>query len=232
MKKVLPFSLSLNIILLLLFFVLIYKMGGFRHFIYKIKNRGLAGIYQHRVEHLETLHIHKGDIVFLGNSLTQYAEWDELLQNPTVKNRGIAGDGVEGVLQRLESVLTAEPSTIFLMIGINDLFFHDAAFVLRHYERILQKCKQQSPNTQVVVQSILPVNSDIKAIPIDNQTIVNLNKQIRTLSKKYGYPYLDVHALMKDENGKLNPQFSVDGIHINGAAYLRWRDLIKEQYFR
>jgi len=34
----------------------------------------------------------KKDIIFLGNSITAGVEWQELLGNPHVRNRGISGD--------------------------------------------------------------------------------------------------------------------------------------------
>ena len=40
----------------------------------------------------EKLPVTSKDIVFLGNSITDGGEWNELLANPRVKNRGISGD--------------------------------------------------------------------------------------------------------------------------------------------
>jgi hypothetical protein len=44
------------------------------------------------------------DIIFLGNSITAGAEWNELLQNEHARNRGISGDITFGVLERLDEV--------------------------------------------------------------------------------------------------------------------------------
>ena len=41
----------------------------------------------------EKLPVTSKDIVFLGNSITDGGEWNELLANPRVKNRGISGAG-------------------------------------------------------------------------------------------------------------------------------------------
>ena len=38
-----------------------------------------------------------------------------------IKNIGISGDVVKGVIERLDNVESSNPKKIFLMIGINDL---------------------------------------------------------------------------------------------------------------
>jgi hypothetical protein len=61
----------------------------------------------------------RNEIVFLGNSITDGAEWFELLGNKRCRNRGISGDVTEGVLLRLDGVTKLKPSSIFILIGIN-----------------------------------------------------------------------------------------------------------------
>ncbi len=223
----LPISIFINIVLVAAILVLIAKIGGWNHFIYKIQNRGLAGTYQHRSELLNNLPVTSEDIIFLGNSITQYCEWAELFQNPSIKNRGIAGDGVDGVLQRIAPILKAKPKAIYLMIGVNDLFFHKEGYILERYEKLLQQCASESPNTKVFVQSILPVNGDIKTITISNESIVSLNKKIKKLSHQFGLDFIDLHSEFINNEGKLKQEFSVDGIHVNGAAYELWKELLK-----
>ncbi len=46
----------------------------------------------------------KGEIVFLGNSITERVSWSELLENDKIINRGIGGDICWGVYDRLDEV--------------------------------------------------------------------------------------------------------------------------------
>lgn len=223
----LPISIIVNIILMVFIFVLIVKLGGWNHFLYKIQNRGLAGTYQHRSELLERLPITSEDIVFLGNSLIQYCEWSDLFENPNIKNRGIAGDGVEGVLNRISPILSEKPKAVFLMIGVNDLFFHDTDYIVGYYKKIIEQCVSETPNTKLILQSVLPVNSDIKSVQITNKDIVQLNRGIQELSQEFNLFYLDLHTHFLNAEGKLNPAYSVDGIHINGEGYLIWKKQIR-----
>jgi hexosaminidase len=48
--------------------------------------------YHQRVTHFKSLPQSNGDIIFLGNSITDGGEWQELFDDLSVKNRGISGD--------------------------------------------------------------------------------------------------------------------------------------------
>lgn len=61
----------------------------------------------------ESLQLH--DIVFLGNSITQLGrDWGTRLNNPAIKNRGIAGDVTDGVIHRLGEITYIKPTAVFL----------------------------------------------------------------------------------------------------------------------
>ncbi len=46
----------------------------------------------------------KADVVLLGDSLTDFGEWPDLLPDLSVQNRGISGDTVWGVQKRLDQI--------------------------------------------------------------------------------------------------------------------------------
>ncbi|MEY4892968.1 MAG: hypothetical protein RIQ34_1580 [Bacteroidota bacterium] len=103
----------------------------------------------------------KGEIVFLGNSITDIGEWSEIWQNPTVKNRGISGDITFGVLARLDEVLSSKPKKLFVMIGVNDIARNiPGAVILSNYRRLIDRVQIESPRTQLIMQSVLPTNDD------------------------------------------------------------------------
>ena len=73
-----------------------------------------------RQELFEVLPKDSNSIIFLGNSLTQNFELVELFKNINIKNRGINGDIIVGVLNRLKPIIQTQPKKIFIEIGIND----------------------------------------------------------------------------------------------------------------
>ena len=65
-------------------------------------------IYAPRVALMRSFTHSPKDIVFLGNSITFWAEWQELLGNKHIRNRGIPGDTSYGILGRLDEVTGGE----------------------------------------------------------------------------------------------------------------------------
>lgn len=229
-------SATFNVIFLILALVLISQKGGLPSLWTQIRSKPpdtsyqpwVNIYYQHRQSLFETLPVANRPIVFLGDSLTDSCEWNELLNHSAIVNRGIMGDTTAGVLERLNPILATQPRQIFLMIGINDLARRqDFSGILVNYQQILATIQQQSPQTQVYVQSILPINDRLFENAPSNETIRNLNTQLQRLSENYSYSYIDLHFQLVDENQQLDERYTLDGLHLNGTAYLIWKAAIE-----
>ena len=63
------------------------------------------------------------NLVFIGDSLTQWCDWDRRFPEHTVTNLGISGETVEGLLARRERIHAqiVDPDFLFLMTGINNI---------------------------------------------------------------------------------------------------------------
>ncbi len=226
-KKILWFSLGLNGVLIICAIMMVQALGGFRYLWFKINNRGASGTYQHRLEFLELMKINPTDIVFLGNSLIAECEWDELLQDERVKNRGISGDMINGVRRRLDGILQGNPLQLFVLIGTNDLFYSSANTVIQDYQLLLEDIQAKKRDTEILLMSLLPVNNMVRETGRDNEDIRNINARIKAFSEQFGYTYIDIHKVLKDDNGNLQAAFTEDGLHLNGQAYQKWKEAIK-----
>jgi len=227
-KKSLYLSLLLNLLFIVALFFLVQRLGGWNFLQYRLNNRGLAAEYEHRKSLYEKMPIQKGDIVFLGNSITAQCDWAELMNNPKIRNRGIPGESTDGILKRLASITDKEISKLFLMIGVNDLLFHKPDHVIQNYQEIVSRITKESPETKLYLYSILPVNPDVRVIPIDNKDIVFINKAIQQIARDNQLKYIDLHTKFADKDGVLFAKFTSDGIHLNGDAYLLWKSEIEE----
>lgn len=226
LKLLLSISLLSNLILIGALGYLVHRLGGVTFMMHRITAGGLAGVYENRSNLFDYLTMEKGSIIFLGDSITEYGQWKELIQHPAVKNRGIAGDTTWGLLRRLKKITDSDPSMIFLMIGINDFLFTDRTEIIDNYSKIIQQIKEQSPNCQLYIQSVLPINDQVKNTVFDNQEIVLLNQSIKALAEKEALPYIDIHQQLLNDKGELAAKFTADGVHINGAAYSIWKAAI------
>ncbi len=191
-------------------------------------NEAVNAYYKHRRDHFRQLPNGNKEILFLGDSITDNAEWSELFGNDRrIKNRGIGGDDTKGVLNRLDEVTESQPSKLFLMIGTNDLAYgRTVEEIIEYYEMILRTIKKDSPHTEVYVQSILPVD-DLFHINRPNREIDRINASIERIAAEYEYPYIDLNPLFK-EDGQLSKKYSVDGLHLNAEGYALWVSEIRE----
>ncbi len=191
-------------------------------------NRAVKAYYYHRKEHFESLPDTENEIIFLGNSISDNCEWAELFQNPNVKNRGIGGDDTDGVLERIGEVVSSKPSKVFILIGTNDLAYGKTVdHIITNYHKILDSISQKSPETEIYIQSVLPVDeavhwtrkmSDIRLI----------NEKLQVLASEKDLVYVDLFPLFVNSENKLNPEYSIDGLHLNARGYLLWKDQIIE----
>jgi len=169
------------------------------------------------------------EIIFLGDSITDRCEWFELFSNPNVKNRGLSGDKTSGVLDRLSEVTESNPAKVLLMIGVNDLRHNVSdSSIVGNYHKIIEKIETDSPDTKIILQSVLPVNNDIGEPKTTNPKVNSLNNSIKELALSFKIPFLDINSNLLNEFGQLDAKYSEDGLHINGAAYLVWKSVIED----
>ncbi|MDR2270925.1 MULTISPECIES: GDSL-type esterase/lipase family protein [unclassified Sphingobacterium] len=193
--------------------------------------------YQQRMAYFEQSPTIKGAIVFLGNSITERAEWQELLADSRypVLNRGIGGDNSFGILARIDEVLRGRPRAIFLMDGINDQFRKLPQEVsVNNYKRIIKRIKKISPKTLIYLQSALPINEERTKEPYTkgrNVLVPILNEKLRQLAADENIPFVDLCPLFQDNEGKLNAIYSADGVHLIPSAYIKWVQLLKEKKY-
>ena len=167
--------------------------------------------------------IQPGEIVFLGDSITEGARWDELFPGRPVKNRGINADTVDGVLCRLGDIISGQPAAVFILIGTNDLpwyMYHGNAIVLKTYAAILQRLQSESPHTRVFVQSILPRHR------MYARRIRGLNARLAQLAQRYGATYIDLFPHFAAPDGQLLPAITNDHLHLLADGYARWVEIL------
>ncbi len=190
--------------------------------------KALKAYYYHKKEHFETLPNTPNEIIFLGNSITDGAEWFELFGgNPNIKNRGIGGDDTDGVLARLSEVTESNPDKVFVMIGTNDLATGKSVdYISENHKKIIMRIQSESPTSKIYMQSILPVDEAIHTTR-PNKSMLELNRRLKDLCTQYNTKYLEMAPLFMDQSGKLDKKYSLDGLHLNGAGYLKWVEFVK-----
>lgn len=187
--------------------------------------------YDRKVSLFELLPIEKNDIVFVGNSITDGAELQELFGINNVKNRGITSDVISGVDKRIATTLKNHPQKVFLLIGANDISHNlTADQIAAKYEALVKKMISLSPDTKFYLQGIMPINNDFKRYKTmygKEKVIKALNEKIKEIAQKYNCTYISLTEALEDpKTGKLKREFTNDGLHLTGAGYKAWTKVL------
>ncbi len=159
-------------------------------------------------------------LLFIGDSLIEYFQWQERFPSHEVYNLGVAGETVEGLLYRLPEVVSnyKDPDFIFLMTGINNVAMEDLGF-FNSYEGLLNVLKDSFPMAKIYIHSLLPVKIEF----IDNALIRTVNEKLRSIAEGYGVHYMDLYRLFSDEQGEPKEGLLLDdGVHLSERGYEVW----------
>ena len=172
------------------------------------------------------------DIVFLGNSLTENGNWSELLGKKNLVNRGIIGDEIMGIYDRMDQILPGKPKKIFLMSGTNDVS-HDLSTdeIVGRMALLIDKIQAESPKTKLYLQSLLPINESFgRYKKMDGKTdqIPEINKRLEQLAKDKDIPFINLFPLFVEPGTNImREELTNDGLHLKNEGYLIWAKAIK-----
>jgi len=160
------------------------------------------------------------NIVFIGDSLTEWFDWQRRFPDHKVQNLGISGEPVEGLLARRERIRASmdNPDFIFLMTGINNIAMEQYD-IIDPYREIMRNLTTWYKESTVVAQSILPVTLEW----ISSNVIQDINRRVENIAREYGAVYLDVYRLFVDSAGNPKSEYlQDDGVHVSDAGYHIW----------
>lgn len=155
--------------------------------------------------------------VFVGDSLTEGGRWQEWFPELEAVNLGVGGDTTEGLIERLDEVAAAEPDTVVLLIGTNDVANRRAVeHVVRNIETILVTLRSELPDARILLQSVLPRGREYA------EFVKEINRHVWQFAATVRAHYLDLWPVMAEADGELNPAYTEDRLHLNDAGYEAW----------
>ncbi|WP_435412700.1 GDSL-type esterase/lipase family protein [Psychroserpens mesophilus] len=227
MDYILAISIVINVFFILYGSFIILKRGAKTYLkgLLKIESEhtnSKYGIhYDTKLEFFEHMPVKSDEIIFLGDSLTAMSNWNELFEKEKIKNRGISGDKINGVIHRLDEVVRFMPKKIFLMIGINDLGSkRKVDEIVTDYEYLINLILTKTSKSELYIQSLLPTKNHVTR---QNKDILEINRRLLELSHKYDITFINLFDAFKTDKNELNMNFSYDGLHLNAEGYLIWK---------
>ena len=193
---------------------------------------GLGGSHGMRGTYFSCLPIKSNDVLVFGDSFIKNGEWQELLGNPNVKNRGTGWNNsgdiattskiVDATYANVEGVAKADAKAIFLYTGTADCTGStDIATVKANYKALVDKIAEKSPTSKIYLMAICPRNN-----ASHNTRIAELNAYMESIATG-NIRFVDSYTPML--NGEaVNPKYVFSNDYIGGLAYAKIANLMKE----
>lgn len=175
----------------------------------------------------------KGQIVFAGSSLMEMFPINKLLKehndSTIIYNRGVGGFLSNELLDVIDvCAVDLAPSKLFINIGTNDLSWSSIPIsdLMNKYDKIITTVEKAVPNVKIYLMAYYPVNFEAAAEEMKeclkirtNEKINTANEEVKKLAQKHGQRYIDINNNLKDEQGRLKAEFTIEGMHINENGY-------------
>lgn len=180
-------------------------------------------------------YVRPGQILFVGSSLMEQFPIYEFLQDFDlpfkIYNRGIGGSTTFDLLENMDAcIYDLKPAHIFINIGTNDLNApdYDQDALMERYAKILKGIREQLPAATITLLAYYPVNPVAaeqhpymrEALKLrTNARIEAANEAVCALAERFGAKYLDLNAPLRDEQGNLKAEYTIEGMHMYADGY-------------
>lgn len=165
------------------------------------------------------------DTVFMGDSITESLAFNEIVDEYKVIAN--MGDTVRKAMNHISILEGIQPKNLVLLYGMNDviLFAETAEWnsidrFKEDYKALIQEIKNKLPNTNIYVQSPLPVTYKATATNarLTNDNLTRFREAVRQISEEAGVTYVDISVLAGEDSGL----HEADGIHFKREFYDKW----------
>lgn len=168
------------------------------------------------------------NIVFLGDSITDFYPIDSIYHDLPIIKSGVSGYKTKDILERMDSlVYQYNPTSVFLLIGTNDVMFDETTAkekAIKNIETIISNIQENRKKAQIYLESIYPVNQSVSPSMVlqrNNETIKEMNHTLKEYCDSHNVIYIDMFNELKDANGNFDAKYTNDGLHPNDLGYAR-----------
>lgn len=116
------------------------------------------------------------------------------------------------------------PSNVFILYGMNDIltYQNNIDSFINDYSALIEEIKKTLPDSNIFVNSILPVEEKVIIARPIYKKIKNYNLALNQMCTELGVTYVDSHQILID-----NPDlFEADGMHLKPPFYKKWLDFL------
>lgn len=169
------------------------------------------------------------NIVFLGDSITDFYPIDDIFVDLSIINSGVSGYKTQDILDNMnDMVYKYNPTSVYLLIGTNDLLGDDEEEVENVKEKtkeIVDEIHKNRKKTNIYIESIYPINRRLNLSSVKeryNEEIMEVNDYLKEYCEEKSYlTYIDVYKYLIDGDGNFSKIYTEDGLHPNELGYAR-----------
>lgn len=169
-------------------------------------------------------------ILFIGDSLVEFFDWQGRFPGHTIANLGIAGETVEGLYSRIGKIIRQYPSPdlVLIMTGINNVAMEDLGFI-DSYRGILKALSSAYPRTRIVFHTLLPT-----LLPwIPRERIQEVNRSLHKIAQEMHIELLHLYTIFIDLQGNpIRDYLLPDGVHLSENGYSRWAEVLARLIYK
>ncbi|THA09347.1 cytidylyltransferase domain-containing protein [Rodentibacter pneumotropicus] len=167
------------------------------------------------------------DISLIGHSILDY--WNiETLKQQAVNNLAIAGISTKQYLKLIldKGFIQDLGDKAILMFGTNDIVYDGWSNeqVLADIQKVIDKLKAIKEDIMLYFLEITPVALRVDR---DNTVIRELNKYLKANLK--GVKWISLDSQFSDQYGKLNLDYTQDGLHLNEQGYQLLKNIVESE---
>ena len=196
------------------------------------QNGGLGSAHGMRATYFSMLPISNEDVLVFGDEFIKNGEWQELLGNRNVKNRG-TGWGYGGDIATTSKIVDAtyantgvekkDAKAIFIYTGTGDCNGStDIATVKNSYKALVDKIAQKSPTSKIYLMALAPTNN----ATTNTSRIAALNSYMQSIATG-NIRYVDTYTPMLNGN-VANTKYFYPSNYLGGLGYVVMANAMKD----
>ena len=164
-------------------------------------------------------------VLFLGDSLTE-----GLNNTANLSAKGATVDAVVG--RNIKQCNDAARSrsgfkVVVIGIGTNDYSASESSFK-NNYQQLIDTVKTNNPDATIYINTLPGVNEEVAkntGYSITNSAVNAKNRIIKKLAEDNLIGSIDINAKL----GAIKKEDTTDGLHMKGATYTRWFNILKSE---
>lgn len=167
------------------------------------------------------------EFIIAGDSMALYYVMNKAIPGTRLWHReGITSEGalttniyinhIDSGMTFAEAFKKNKPKKVIMTLGSNSVATMEVEYFIKCYKELLQSLIKASPDTDIIVQAIPPVDAfyDENNKGLNNKAINKFNYYILQMCNELGLPFLNTAEALKDANGQLKDEYSrEDGVH-------------------